>query len=371
MTRTEILKTLSANLKKIGLEKMKEKVGKTFFDMDHVVEVLYRGIISHKNIILYGPGGFGKTTIVKEFLKQANINYSTIVGYEDMDVEGLLGIPNMDKLLNKSIYETAFDRTAFANPGILILEEFLDVNPKTAIALKDIITEGGLRQGGMFTESKVASIIICSNKSPYELSTDHSTTAFYKERFPIVCNLSWKDFSYERYEAYLQKIIPATIYNKNKETYTVLAELAYRTSEENAVVSPRVVKDAAEFLKANDFKIETLKLIDGLNTEIIDEVFSAVVYRTEESKLQSIKYRIQERVEDILGEPTMSSRYIIDSITELRMIMSKLTDMHLNDVKHLGFTAELKKYCDANVNILWSKLKMKEGDFDNLENIFK
>lgn len=371
MTRVEVLKNLSAALKKIGLEKMKQRVGKTFYDMDHVVEVLYRGIIAHKNIVLYGPGGFGKTTVVKEFLKQAGINHSTIVGYEDMDVEGLLGIPNMDKLLNKSIYETAFDRTAFVNPGILILEEFLDVNPKTAIALKDIITEGGLRQGNKFTESMIGSIIICSNKSPYELSNDHSTTAFYRDRFPIVCNVAWESYSHDRYFKYLETITPTRVFNAHKEEFIVLSELAYRTSEEDSVVSPRIIKDAAEFLRSNDFDVLSLKLIDGLDTEIITEVLSTVKFKSEEQRLQQVKARIVDRVEYILGESNMSTRYINDSIIELRMIVRKLDNLSAVDPNNVNILVEMKKYCESNINILWAKLKLDENDFESLKTIFK
>lgn len=370
MIRDKVLKGIQKQLREIGLEEMKERISKTFFDMNDVVEALYRAFVSGKNIILFGPGGFGKSTVVIEFLKQANINQSVIVGYEDMDVEGLLGIPNMDKLMNKSIYETAFDRTAFVNPGILILEEFLDVNPKTAIALKDIITQGGLRQGKKFTESAISSIVICSNKSPYELSTDTSTTAFYKERFPIVIRIDWKDYSYSRYLKYIQKVVDPTEFSLHEESYRVLAELAYRTSREDNVVSPRIVKDAAEFLKENEYDVKVLMLIDGLNTSIIEEVRTACVYRQEEARITKIKYNIDSHIEEILGTENMGSRFIIDSIIELKVILERLDGLHIENIDTMESFSKIKGMCKSTVEILWNKLHPKEED-ERVETITK
>ncbi len=360
MTKQAVFKGIQKELKKIGLKKMQELVGKKFFDMDDVVEVLYRTFIAGKNVILYGPGGFGKSTVVVEFLKQAKIKHSTIVGYEDMDVEGLLGIPNMDKLLNKSVYETAFDRTAFVNPGVLLLEEFLDVNPKTAIALKDIITEGGLRQGNSFTESLISSIVICSNKSPYEVSTDYSTTAFYRERFPIVCEVSWKVFDYSRYLSYIQKIVTSTEFSRHEETYMVLAELAARTSASGELVSPRIVRDAVDFLKANDYEVECLTFIDGLDTDIIDEVYTTCVYRKEESRINAIKYNIDQRVEELTSQDNSSTRNLLDSIVEIKLILRKLEEEHIESTDNVNTFNAIKISCDNAVSLLWVKLKPSE-----------
>lgn len=370
MIRKEVLEGIQKELKKIGLKKMQQRVGKTFFDMDYVVEALYRAFISGKNIILYGPGGFGKSTVVVEFLKQANINYSTIVGYEDMDVEGLLGIPDMDKLLKKSIYETAFDRTPFVNPGILILEEFLDVNPKTAIALKDIITEGGLRQGNKLFESLISSIVICSNRSPYELSIDDSSIAFYKERFPIVIEVRWKEYTYYRYLLYIQKLVTPAAFTQHKESYTILAELAARTSNDKTFVSPRVVKDSVEFLQANNYKIETLQFIDGLDTDIIEEVYAACVYREEEARLTTITYNINQQVELLLDKSDMTSRYIIDSILELKAIIKKINDLTVKSIDNIQSISKLKSHCANAIDILWSKFKPDETD-ENINQLFE
>jgi hypothetical protein len=74
-----------------------------------------------------------------------------------MPVDALLGIPDMSKLLNESKYEVNF--RVFYKPGILIGEEFTDILPSTAAALKDILTEKGFHT----KSGKVESLISCIN----------------------------------------------------------------------------------------------------------------------------------------------------------------------------------------------------------------
>jgi hypothetical protein len=48
-----------------------------------------------------------------------SIPYTVVVGYKDMPVDALLGIPDMSKLLNESKYEVNFKESPFYKPGIL------------------------------------------------------------------------------------------------------------------------------------------------------------------------------------------------------------------------------------------------------------
>lgn len=369
--RNEVFKYLRSNLLKIGLPEMQKRVGEKFFDMDDIVESIFIAIVSGKNLILWGPGGFGKSEVVVKFLEQASITYSSIIGYEDMDVEGLLGLPNMTKLLEESTYEIAFEKTSFNNPGILILEEFLDVNPKTAIALKDILTSEGYRQGNKFVPSLISSVIICSNRSPYEVSIDTSTTAFYKERFPIVVNVKWNDHSSIRYEAFIKKVVGKD-YNKNKLIWEVLAELAYRTTKRDEPVSPRIVKDAIHILQFNEYNLKTLILVDGLDTSSLNEIISSCNSRNENSRLLKIAERISSYLEEILNESTPSSRFIIDSIGNVNYIKDRLNSMVLIDEGSVAILSTVKVKCEQISEALWSKITIDNipETQESIDNLF-
>lgn len=179
---------------------MKEKKDKIkFVHLEHVEEVLETAINTNTNIILHGPGGFGKTELVKSYVEKHNLTVNYVVGYKNMMVEALLGVPNMQKLMDDSEYSIAFDKSVFVGAEVLVLEEFLDVMPETAAALKDIITEGGYRQKGIFTKSDVKLIIMITNKSPDEIEDDDSLKAFYLERFPIHVKVDWSIRSTVKY----------------------------------------------------------------------------------------------------------------------------------------------------------------------------
>ena len=358
MMREETLKSIQSKLKKIGLEKMKTRVGKKFFDMDGVVEALYYAIISGKNIVLYGPGGFGKTEITLEFIKQAGLDHSVIVGYEDMDVEGLLGLPNIAKMMEESVYEIAFEKTVFSNPGVLILEEFLDVNPKTAIALKDILTAGGYRQGNKLIPSAISSVIICSNKSPYELSVDNSTSALYKERFPFMVSIGWIEFSTTRYMGFIKKVVGEKEYEAHKQVYDVLAELAHRTSKTKEVVSPRIVKDAIDILKVNKFDLQSINRIDGLDTSVLGEVLLYCNNKDEESRILVIVANVEQHLRELM-ETASSTRFIIDSIAEINYIIKNLKGLHVNTESSLQMISNCVIKCKDVLNNLWSKINME------------
>jgi hypothetical protein len=57
--------------------------------------------------------------LIKFVLDFYKIPYTVVVGYKDMPVDALLGIPDMSKLLNESKYEVNFKESPFYKPGIL------------------------------------------------------------------------------------------------------------------------------------------------------------------------------------------------------------------------------------------------------------
>jgi hypothetical protein len=71
--------------------------------------------------------------LIKFVLDFYKIPYTVVVGYKDMPVDALLGIQICP---NESKYEVNFKESPFYKPGILIGEEFTDILPSTAAALR-------------------------------------------------------------------------------------------------------------------------------------------------------------------------------------------------------------------------------------------
>lgn len=198
-TNSEVCKLVSKQLELIPYEELLVEVEKKFVYQADTAKAIYTGLYMNINVFLSGPGGYGKSTLIQFILNLYKIPFTVVVGYKDMPVEALLGIPNMTKLLKESKYEVNFKQSCFCNPGILIIEEFTDVLPATAAALKTILTEKGFHGNDGKVESLISCLIIAANKSSKEVIDDESKRAFYAERFPLQVEVKWDTYTSKDY----------------------------------------------------------------------------------------------------------------------------------------------------------------------------
>ena len=265
-TREELIKLVSS----VNLVDVQKSIAKEFYNVEDVVEFIYNTIIAGGNAILHGPGGFGKSEITKAFFKYFDITPLVVVGHSGTDIESLLGIPNIKKLTEESIHEVAFENSVFSKPGILIFEEFLDVKPSVASALKDIITEGGYRRGDELIPSKIGSMFICSNKAPDEVVIDFSTAAFYKERFPYSKYIIWSDYSSKEY-LNLFKLVYKDKFEEDEASFKLIAELCSGSCNADTIISPRMAFNTMNlFLIKKDTKL--LDMVASIDTSKLNEI---------------------------------------------------------------------------------------------------
>jgi hypothetical protein len=83
------------------------EVEKRFIYQEPATNAIYRAFRKHERFFKR-PGGYGKSNLIKFVLDFYKIPYTVVVGYKDMPVDALLGIPDMSKLLNESKYEVNF-----------------------------------------------------------------------------------------------------------------------------------------------------------------------------------------------------------------------------------------------------------------------
>ena len=274
-TNKEVFETVRLHTKQFDLEQLVNDSRADLFYMDDAIRTLYFATVTGQNAILYGPGGYGKSRVVKYFYKKLGIPVYTKVCNSSTTVEDLLGIPDMNKLMNESTYETAFGKTIFKNKGILFLEEGLDMQPEVAAALKDVLTTKGYHQGNSVDPSFITSVIIATNKNPQECALDDSTAAFYEERFPHVLKIEWDSHEYDKYYEFLT----TSRYSDMDEKVLKLLASVY---EENKL-SPRKCLYYTQLIK--EMGIKYLTKISNLNTKSIDEMLSRSVEKDQMSKI--------------------------------------------------------------------------------------
>ena len=262
-TNKQVFETIRDYTKSFSLEQLVTDSRTELFHMDDAIRTLYFATVTGQNAILYGPGGYGKSRVVKYFYKKLGIPVYTLVCNSSTTVEELLGIPNMKKIMEESKYEIAFENTIFNNKGILFLEEGLDMQPDVAAALKDVLTTKGYHQGNSVIPSFISSVIIATNKNPEECALDDSTAAFYEERFPHVLKIEWKSHTYNDYLEFLMDS-PLTMGMEDK-----LIKLLASIFEENKL-SPRKCLYYTQVIDTMGVKYITH--IANLNTKSIDDM---------------------------------------------------------------------------------------------------
>jgi CO dehydrogenase nickel-insertion accessory protein CooC1 len=318
---------------------MKEINDKHFVHMDGTKKVLKLALDTNMNLILYGPGGYGKTELVKYTLNSLNIPFNVVVGYKNMMVEALLGIPNMKKLIEKSEYEIAFKKSPFVGAKILILEEFMDVLPETAAALKDVLTEGGYRYKGKFIESDIDIVIIITNKSPEEINDDDSIKAFYNERFPLHYRVDWEVKSAKKYHDLL------TMNTNLEEDQISLLSYVF----EKAKPSPRIGLAAAKiYASTNDLStLEDIRDFAGIDlkgfSKSIDKRQKIQKFESMLRQIISISTKYRDNLGILLYIKELLDDFVLENdLTENRTMALITVRNSLNSyIKELNFEFKL------------------------------
>jgi len=348
---------LIANIvRKTPLLEIKNHIALFFYDSDEIVELLYYSMIAKGNAILHGPGGFGKSQITKAFFKYLKIPLIAKVGYNDMEIEALIGMPNIEKLMKESKHEIAFDKSMFSIPGVLLLEEFLEVRSTLAASLKDIMTEGGLRDLDTFIDSLIGPVVICSNKSPDEVSTDLSSAAFYKERFPYSLYVTWKSFSAESYFNMFNLVYDI----KDKHNFELVARLCAESYKNDTIVSPRVALSAMNMVIQSNSVIN-LKFMSNIDTSKLDTILEELeIIRMYEKlgvtliktikHIEAIEFDSIEQITAFLSLNTILENKLKSTKFKGDKLLSIISEtLRVLDIKHSKAKTELFKYGEINL----------------------
>lgn len=288
-TNKQISDKIRDHTKTFDLENLVKESKIDLFNAENAIRTLYFATVTGQNAILHGPGGYGKSKVIKWFYSKLGIPIFTKVCNSATTVEELLGIPNMKKLMEESTYEIAFNKTIFKNKGILFLEEGLDMQPEVAAALKDILTTKGYHQGNSVDPSFISSVVIATNKDPKECALDDSTAAFYEERFPHVLEIKWKTHEFKDYYNFLTHA--TTNFNLEDNTYKLLASVY----EENKL-SPRKCIYYTKLIV--EVGIQYLTHIAELNTSSIDEMLLKGIEKKEIDNALATFKLIEKAIDD-------------------------------------------------------------------------
>jgi hypothetical protein len=234
--------------------------------MDKTLSVLDVGLKMEKNVVLYGPGGHGKSELALEFLRSKGITPYVITMGSGMTTDRMFGgmdIPVFEKT-GKIEYLV---ENSFMNHEFVILEEMMDGPDFILEQLKDILSSGIFRNGTQIFEVKTTFIIACTNKTRDEFAKNDSLKALM-ERFPLEHNVVWPTYSETAYNTLLEAkfgkgqidpIIPFLLEEYAKASITISPRIALDAYEIYEECGPDALMFIADFCKKPQLIAQTLK----------------------------------------------------------------------------------------------------------------
>ena len=303
-----------------------------YIKCEEVARILALGIESGKNVLLWGPGGHGKSEMVAAALSVVASEDDVFVQSfgEGMDEATLWGSLDFRALEEEKVLRY-FPENSFLAKEYAVFEEMFDAPATVLLALKDTLTAGKLRKGSQVFSMRTKVIIAITNKDPQEIEDLGPACAALVERFPLQLNVVWPSYTANDYLELFHKVSPHLSGANLNGTERVLAEVMSKASENGEIVSPRtavhalgIVKTAAALRGSN--RVEKQDLLDlvflpGMESfakNLKAELDAAYERAEAESRLQAAERKLQ----NLLAEFEANGRSPIKCLQAARRLLA-------------------------------------------------
>jgi len=358
-TNAEVSSAIKERVQSISVSELITELAKEFVQHEEATRHLYAALATNNNCILYGPGGYGKSVLIKAVCKILGVPLIYKVGYENMTPEELLGVPNMKSMLEDSIYETAFENSVFAFRGILCIEEGLDMSNSCAASLKDILTEKGFREGNTKKESLISTVILTGNKDPNVESTSDSIKAMYLERFPYRYKVQWKSYTEVDYMKLFSVLYNNVCYQKDFKKLTLVSRICSSAQE---AISPRVAGQAADVVI--NLGVGFLDTISSLDTSLVKsmkyQINMEALVLSEKETLEKIKTFLDDLILNI-----ENTNVLKDLESKKCSLMALADGLNLKTFSDSSFTYVEEIWSTINKNVEYLEDKIKNQSFSS------
>lgn len=229
----------------MSLDELIKVMSSQFLYCEEAASILHLGNTTMNNVILHGPGGYGKTAMSKLFAKQyykAEETETVMMG-EGTISSYLLGGLDMKAMQDDGdiLYKPA---RSWMSKRYVIFEEMLDALGPALENLKYILSEGEFPQRGSVYKSEVHAIAGCTNRHPEVWCKDSASLSALLSRFPYEQKIIWPRHEYADYANLLSLRL--------KQPCPEVAEACEICAEHKIILSPRDAIKMAEAFKARN-----------------------------------------------------------------------------------------------------------------------
>lgn len=249
-----------------------QKLSEDFHKSEDVIECIQDAFDLGHNVLLYGPGGYGKSEITiaifnywyeKGIIDERPFVKTLSEGTTSEDLWGSIDLKAM-----KNNQEIRYNiKESFMNHKYVIFEEMFDAHPSVVSALKDILTSGQFRNGAQVEDIRTKMVIGLTNKSKYEFATNDSTRAL-ADRFAYTMKVDWTDAIPGDYVELFAKVRKDRSTDKMIE-YTKLANLIHAFNNGASTANHISIRTAIAILKTH-LAGKSLRFIEGLDHTAVE-----------------------------------------------------------------------------------------------------
>ncbi len=259
--------------------KIRDILKDKFIYVDNIADILAAAIYSGQNVILFGPGGHGKSEMVEAVMEGLGLwdrndpsNSQTLIQSfgEGLTEDVLWGGIDFRKLNCPSAPDMVFNvENSFLNYPVAVFEELFDAPAFCLLPLKHTLQAGFLAKNGKAYPMKTQLIIACTNRNPEEIADMGETYRALLERFVLRQEVVWEEYSTQAYLALFNKHKTLVMSETNRN---LLAGLMNDCQEYGHTISPRTAMKAIDVLIGS--------AISDSRTEVLLSDFSALKHIT-------------------------------------------------------------------------------------------
>ncbi len=169
---------------------------------DDIARIVIRGLRTGKNVLLWGPGGHGKSEITDDILKLVKLYDDTFtLDFGDGTFEdSLWGGIDFKRLDSERVLAYHPERS-FLNYPVAKFEELLDAPPPTVNALKNTLTKRELHKDADPFPMETRCIIATTNRNPEEFARQSQSNDALIQRFPLRLKVDWPRYDEHSYRS--------------------------------------------------------------------------------------------------------------------------------------------------------------------------
>jgi hypothetical protein len=313
-----------------------------FIFTDDIADILASAIYAKQNVILYGPGGHGKSEMVEAVMEGLGLwrrdnqaqSETLIQSFgEGLTEDALWGGIDFRKLNHPTDPDMCFNvENSFLNYPVAVFEELFDAPAFCLLPLKHTLQAGFLAKNGKTHPMKTQLIIACTNRDPSEIAEMGETYRALLERFVLRQEVVWNNYNQGTYEALIRK--HKKINRFGADEISILARLMQDCYQSGTFISPRTAMKAVDIIvgAANARQDRLVNLTDFMSLKNVAG-FTASVRRLQEQLENAHKEaEAKKQFESVITEfNNLKDSYnsgLITRVIEWCILAKKFTNLH-------------------------------------------